>query len=258
MSLAADDSATGSALLAAHVIRAVGVKKVYELGGEAVHALRGVDLTVERGEYVSIMGPSGSGKSTLFNMIGGLDKPDAGQVFIDEVDIAALDPYELAWLRCHKIGYIFQTFNLIPVASALENVMLPMLFGGMTESDAQDKAVELLEMVELGSRVLHKPSQLSGGQQQRVAVARALANEPAIALADEPTGNLDLKTGEDIIRMLEKLKAELGVTVISATHDHKMLAASDRVVYLVDGAIAEIKRREELDIQVGQIRAGRK
>jgi len=258
MSLAADDSATGSALLAAHVIRAVGVKKVYELGGEAVHALRGVDLTVERGEYVSIMGPSGSGKSTLFNMIGGLDKPDAGQVFIDEVDIAALDPYELAWLRCHKIGYIFQTFNLIPVASALENVMLPMLFGGMTESDAQDKAVELLEMVELGSRVLHKPSQLSGGQQQRVAVARALANEPAIVLADEPTGNLDLKTGEDIIRMLEKLKAELGVTVISATHDHKMLAASDRVVYLVDGAIAEIKRREELDIQVGQIRAGRK
>jgi len=258
MSVAEDDSATGSALLAAHVIRAVGVKKVYELGGEAVHALRGVDLTVERGEYVSIMGPSGSGKSTLFNMIGGLDKPDAGQVFIDEVDIAALDPYELAWLRCHKIGYIFQTFNLIPVASALENVMLPMLFGGMTESDAQDKAVELLEMVELGSRVLHKPSQLSGGQQQRVAVARALANEPAIVLADEPTGNLDLKTGEDIIRMLEKLKAELGVTVISATHDHKMLAASDRVVYLVDGAIAEIKRREELDIQVGQIRAGRK
>ena len=253
MSLAADDSATGSALLAAHVIRAVGVKKVYELGGEAVHALRGVDLTVERGEYVSIMGPSGSGKSTLFNMIGGLDKPDAGQVFIDEVDIAALDPYELAWLRCHKIGYIFQTFNLIPVASALENVMLPMLFGGMTESDAQDKAVELLEMVELGSRVLHKPSQLSGGQQQRVAVARALANEPAIALADEPTGNLDLKTGEDIIRMLEKLKAELGVTVISATHDHKMLAASDRVVYLTDGQITSIKHRGEISIQVGTI-----
>ena len=244
-------------LLAAHVIRAVGVKKVYSLGGEAVHALRGVDLSVRRGEYVSIMGPSGSGKSTLFNMIGGLDKPDAGQVFVDEVDIAALDPYELAWLRCHKIGYIFQTFNLIPVASAIENVMLPMLFGGMQESDAQDKAADLLKLVELGGRLLHKPSQLSGGQQQRVAIARALANDPAIILADEPTGNLDLRTGEEIIHMLEGLKDRLQVTVISATHDHKMLAASDRVVYLVDGAIADIKRREELDITVGDIRGGK-
>jgi len=244
-------------LLAEHVIRAVGVRKVYELGGEKVHALRGVDLTVRRGEYVSIMGPSGSGKSTLFNMIGGLDKPDAGQVFVDEVDIAALDPYELAWLRCHKIGYIFQTFNLIPVSSALENVMLPMLFGGTSEADAQDRAAELLEKVELGGRFLHKPSQLSGGQQQRVAVARALANDPAIILADEPTGNLDLRTGEDIIGMLKQLKDDFHVTVISATHDHKMLAVSDRVVYLVDGAIEDIKSRDELQITVGDIRGGR-
>ena len=243
-------------LLTEHVIRAVGVRKVYELGGEKVHALRGVDLTVRRGEYVSIMGPSGSGKSTLFNMIGGLDKPDAGQVFVDEVDIAALDPYELAWLRCHKIGYIFQTFNLIPVSSALENVMLPMLFGGASEADAQDRAAELLEKVELGGRFLHKPSQLSGGQQQRVAVARALANDPAIILADEPTGNLDLRTGEDIIGMLERLKDDFHVTVISATHDHKMLAVSDRVVYLVDGAIEDIKSRDELQITVGEIRGG--
>ena len=240
-------------LLSTHVIRAVGVRKTYRLGGEDVHALAGVTISVERAEYVSIMGPSGSGKSTLFNMIGGLDKPDEGQVFIDEVDIAALDTIELAWLRCHKIGYIFQTFNLIPVASALENVMLPMLFGGMPEAVAQDKAAELLKRVGLGGRILHKPSQLSGGQQQRVAVARALANDPAIVLADEPTGNLDLRTGEEIIQMLEDLKADFQVTVISATHDHKMLAASDRVVYLTDGQITDIKHRDELDIKVGTI-----
>jgi putative ABC transport system ATP-binding protein len=254
---AAEAGGDAAGLLAAHVVRAVGVRKAYRLGGEEVRALAGVDLAVGRGEYVSIMGPSGSGKSTLFNVIGGLDPPDAGQVFIDEVDIAALDPYELAWLRCHKIGYIFQTFNLIPVAGALENVMLPMLFGGLPDADAQDKAAELLRRVGLGDRLLHKPAQLSGGQQQRVAVARALANDPAILLADEPTGNLDLKTGEEIIRMLERIKDELGVTVLSATHDHKMLAASDRVVYLVDGVIESVKRRDELDITVGDVRAGR-
>jgi len=135
------------------------------MGGEAVHALRGVRLSVKRGEYVSIMGPSGSGKSTLFNMIGGLDKPDEGRVFIDEVDIAALDTFELAWLRCHKIGYIFQTFNLIPVASALDNVTMPMVLAGMTQANAQDKAIGLLKKVGLGDRLLHKPVELSGGQQ---------------------------------------------------------------------------------------------
>ena len=248
------ESDDDSELLATHVIRAVNVTKVYELGEEKVHALRGVTLSVKRGEYVSIMGPSGSGKSTLFNMIGGLDIPDAGDVFIDEVNIAALDPFEMAWLRCHKIGYIFQTFNLIPVASALENVMMPMLFGGMAEADAQERAAELLKRVELGDRLFHKPSQLSGGQQQRVAIARALANEPAIVLADEPTGNLDLQTGADIIRMLESLKDDYKVTVISATHDHKMLAASDRVVYLTDGQIESVKHRDELNITFGDIK----
>ena len=240
-------------LLAVHVIRAVGVKRIFRLGGEPVHALRGVNLSVQRGEYVSIMGPSGSGKSTLFNMIGGLDKPDEGHVYIDEVDIAALDTFELAWLRCHKIGYIFQTFNLIQVASALENVMFPMLFAGMSQAEAQDKAAELLARVGLGERILHKPVELSGGQQQRVAVARALANDPAIILADEPTGNLDLHTGEEIIHMLEGLKEDFHVTVMSATHDHKMLAASDRVVYLTDGQITSIKHRGELDIKFGTI-----
>jgi putative ABC transport system ATP-binding protein len=243
-------------LLAANVVRAVDVKKVYRLGGEEVHALRGITLSVKRGEYVSIMGPSGSGKSTFFNMVGGLDKPNEGQVFIDEVDIASLDTFELAWLRCHKIGYIFQTFNLIPVQSALENVMLPMLFAGMPEADAQDKAAGLLKKVGLGHRLLNKPSQMSGGQQQRVAIARALANDPAILLADEPTGNLDLKTGEEIIEMLSSLKADYGVTVITATHDHKMLKASDRVVYVVDGRIDRVQRQEELNITVGTIEEG--
>jgi len=248
-----DETDRLDALLSTQVIRAIDVRKTYNLGPVQVHALRGVELSVTRGEYVSIMGPSGSGKSTLFNVIGGLDKPDAGQVFIDEVDVAALDTFELAWLRCHKIGYIFQTFNLIVVQTALENVMLPMLFGGMPEADAQDKAAALLDKVGLGDRLLNKPTQLSGGQQQRVAVARALANDPAIVLADEPTGNLDLKTGGQIIDLLKRLTVDSRVTVISATHDHKMLAASDRVVYLTDGEITDIKHRDELKIQVGTI-----
>jgi putative ABC transport system ATP-binding protein len=240
-------------LLATHVVRAVNVRKVYQMGEEEVHALRGVKLSVRRGEYVSIMGPSGSGKSTLFNMIGGLDKPDSGRVFIDEVNIAALDPFELAWLRCHKIGYIFQTFNLITVASAIENVMFPMLFAGMAQADAQEKAAGLLARVGLGDRLLHRPVQLSGGQQQRVAIARALANSPAIVLADEPTGNLDSKTGEEIVALLEALVREDGVTVISATHDHKMLASADRVVWMRDGAVDDIKHRDEIEIEVGGI-----
>jgi putative ABC transport system ATP-binding protein len=212
-----------------------------------------VDLEVYAGEYLSIMGPSGSGKSTFFNMVGGLDKPSGGKVFIDEVDIAALDPYELAWLRCRKIGYIFQSFNIIPVMSALENVTLPMVFAGLGSDEARDKGVGLLKLVGLGDRVNHKPFELSGGQQQRVAIARALANDPAIILADEPTGNLDLKTGAEIIELLFKLKEDRGVTVISATHDHKMLAASDRVVWIRDGRIDRIELRENLSIEVGTI-----
>ena len=161
--------------------------------------LKGISLTIAAGRYISIMGPSGSGKSTLFNMIGGLDKPTSGKVFIDEVDIAQLDAYELAWLRCRKIGYIFQTFNLIPVMTALENVTLPMIFAGTGNDEAVERGMDLLKTVGLADRYNHKPSELSGGQQQRVAVARALANSPAIILADEPTGNLDLTTGEEII-----------------------------------------------------------
>ena len=235
------------------IVRTKDVYKTYNLGKVQVHALQGVDLEIYAGEYISIMGPSGSGKSTLFNMVGGLDKPTQGSVYIDEVDMAQLDAYELAWLRCRKIGYIFQTFNLIPVMTALENVTLPMIFAGLTTDEARDKGVQLLRRVGLGDRVQHKPYELSGGQQQRVAVARAMANSPAIILADEPTGNLDLSTGKEIIDLLQRMKREEGVTIISATHDLKMLSVSDRVVWIRDGKIDRIEQRENLNIEVGTI-----
>jgi len=235
------------------IISVRNVKRRYMMGEEVVWALAGVDLDVFRGEYMSIMGPSGSGKSTLFNMIGGLDRPTEGQVLMDGHDVRGLDPRQIAYLRCHKVGFIFQTFNLVQVMTAEQNVMLPLTFAGKSDEEAADRARQLLDRVGLGKRYDHRPGQLSGGQQQRVAIARAMANDPAIILADEPTGNLDLKTGEEIIRMLERFKNETGKTIISATHDHKMLAASDRVVYLADGKITEIKQRGELDIQEGGI-----
>ena len=236
-----------------NIVRVSKVTKTFQLGKVEVHALQGVDLEIAAGNYISIMGPSGSGKSTLFNMIGGLDKPTSGKVFIDEVDIAQLDAYELAWLRCRKIGYIFQTFNIIQVMTALENVTLPMIFAGLNNNSAVEKGIQLLELVGLGDRFRHKPFELSGGQQQRVAVARALANDPAIILADEPTGNLDLTTGEEIIRLLKQLSQERKVTVISATHDLKMLNVSDRVVWIRDGRVDKIENRDELSISIGKI-----
>ncbi len=236
-----------------NIVRVSNVTKSFRLGKIDVQALKGIDLEVAASKYISIMGPSGSGKSTLFNMIGGLDKPTSGHVFIDEVDIAQLDAYELAWLRCRKIGYIFQTFNIIQVMTALENVTLPMIFAGMNNEAAVDKGVHLLELVGLGDRFSHKPFELSGGQQQRVAIARALANDPAIVLADEPTGNLDLTTGEEIITLLKQLSEERGVTVISATHDIKMLNVSDQVIWIRDGRIDKIEDREELSISIGKI-----
>ena len=166
---------------------------------------------------------------------------------------AQLDAYELAWLRCRKIGYIFQSFNLIPVMTALENVTLPMVFAGLTSDEARDKGMELLGKVGLGERYSHKPYELSGGQQQRVAVARALANDPAVVLADEPTGNLDLRTGTEIIELLKEMNENSGVTVISATHDHKMLSVSDRVVWVKDGQVDNIRNREDLDIEVTHV-----
>ena len=235
------------------VVRTKGVTRVYKMGKVEVHALKGITLDIHAGEYISIMGPSGSGKTTLFNMIGALDKPTEGHVYIDEVDVAQLDAYELAWLRCRKIGYIFQTFNLIPVMSALENVTLPMTFAGMTSDEARDKGMDLLDKVGLARRYDHKPYELSGGQQQRVAIARAMANSPQIILADEPTGNLDLATGKEIIELLGSMNRDEDVTIITATHDVKMLAASDRIVWMRDGRVARIERREDLDIEVGSV-----
>ncbi|MBU0945032.1 MAG: ABC transporter ATP-binding protein [Proteobacteria bacterium] len=233
------------------IVRVTGLTKDFDLGKIVVKVLKGIDLEIESGKYISIMGPSGSGKSTLFNMIGGLDKPTQGKVFIDEVDIAQLDAYELAWLRCRKIGYIFQTFNLIPVMTALENVTLPMTFAGTPGEEAVSRGMKLLSQVGLVGRHEHKPAELSGGQQQRVAVARALANNPAIILADEPTGNLDLSTGEEIISLLKQLSQEEGTTVISATHDFKMLNVSDQVIWIRDGRVDKIQERADLEIHTG-------
>ncbi len=224
------------------VIELLDLYRYYKMGEETVKALDGVDLEIERGEYVSIVGPSGSGKTTLFNLIGGLDKPTKGSVFIDGVDIAQLDAYELAWLRCRKIGYIFQSFNLIQVLTALENVALPTVFAGIPREEGLKKTEKILESVGLGNRINHRPSELSAGQQQRVAIARALANDPSIILADEPTGNLDLNTGMEIIDMLHGLNKVKGLTLVAATHDLKMIKASDRIVWMRDGQIEKIER----------------
>ena len=225
-----------------YVIELRDLIRHYKMGDETVKALDGVDLEIKRGEYVSIVGPSGSGKTTLFNLIGGLDKPTRGSVFIDGVDIAQLDAYELAWLRCRKIGYIFQSFNIIQVLTALENVALPTVFAGVPRDEGLKKAEHILESVGLGKRINHRPSELSAGQQQRVALARALANDPAIILADEPTGNLDLNTGMEIIDLLHGLNKTKGLTLVAATHDLKMIKASDRIVWMRDGQIERIER----------------
>jgi len=235
------------------VVRVLDVKRYYGDGENVTKALDGISLDIYRGEYLSIMGPSGSGKTTLFNMIGGIDSPTEGMVFMDEIDMAQLDSFELAWMRCHKIGYIFQSYNILPVLTALENVSLPMIFAGLTADDARDKAAEILRKVGLGQRLFHRPFEMSGGQQQRVAVARALANDPVIILADEPTANLDVDTGREMIELLTHLKDTEGVTVISATHDMKMLDASDRILWIRDGKVDRISRRQDLDIRVGGI-----
>jgi len=235
------------------IVEIENVWKTYIMGDIRLDALKGINLTIEKGEYLSIMGPSGSGKTTLFNMVGALDRPSQGRVLIHGVDMSALDQRQIAYLRCHNIGYIFQSFNLIPVMTALENVALPMVFAGMSRAEYTEKAAAKLKQVGLGERLHHKPFELSGGQQQRVAIARAIANDPALILADEPTGNLDLKTGTEIIELLKKLNAENGTTVVTNTHDHKMLVASDRVVDLRDGLIDRIRRRDEIEIHEGTI-----
>ena len=246
-------ASSASSIKKEYVVRTKDLIKEFRMGDQVLQALKGIKLDIYRGEYISIMGPSGSGKSTLFNMVGGLDKPTSGTVFINDVDMAQLDAQELAYLRCRTIGYIFQSFNLIPVMTALENVTLPTVFAGMTNDEGVERGIELLKMVGLGDRLHHKPTELSGGQQQRVACARALANNPAIILADEPTGNLDLKTGKEIIDLLKRLNKEQGVTIISATHDLKMLDISDRIVWIRDGDIERIEERADVQLKVGEM-----
>lgn len=235
------------------IIRTLRLKKVYQMGTVATEALRGVDVQIYRSESIAVMGPSGSGKTTFFNMIGGLDSPSAGRVFIDEVDVAQLNAVELAFLRCHKIGYIFQTYNLVTYMTALENVTIPMIFAGVRSEEIQDRGMALLDLVGLADRWHHKPLQMSGGQQQRVAIARSMANEPSILLCDEPTANLDLKTGREILDILMKLNKEHGVTVICATHDHRMLDVSDRMFWIRDGRVERIRRRDEVEIELASI-----
>jgi len=235
------------------IIRTRGLRREYVRGDTVTHALRGIDIEIQRGEFLSVMGPSGSGKSTLFNAIGALDTPTAGRVFIDEVDVAQLNAYELAYLRCKKIGYVFQSYNLVTVQTCLENVMTPMVFAGMIPDEARRKGMELLGLVGLADRWDHRPKEMSGGQQQRTAIARALANTPAILLCDEPTANLDLRTGQEINDLIVRLNKERGVTVICSTHDHRMLDVSDRVVWIRDGLVDRISRREDLKINVGRI-----
>jgi putative ABC transport system ATP-binding protein len=232
------------------------VSKIYRLKRENVYALRDIDLDVFRGEYLSIMGPSGSGKSTLFNIIGALDRPSEGQVRIGPLDLTRLSSRELAYVRSNYIGYVFQAYNLIPSLSALKNVALPRLFTGASIEQADACATERLKQVGLGHRLTHRPGELSGGQQQRVAIARALVNDPTLILADEPTANLDLKTGAEVIEILKGLSVDQGVTIITATHDHKMLANSDRVVWIADGRIVNVQNRSDLHIEEGKISVG--
>lgn len=228
------------------VVEVDHVIKEYKSEFIAVRALDDLCLKVRKGEFLSVMGPSGSGKTTLFNAIGALDKPTKGKIFIDGVDITELDAFELAWLRCRKIGYVFQTFNLLPVLTALENVALPTVFAGLTIDEGRKKAHSALEMVGLGGRENHKPAQLSAGQQQRVAIARAIVNDPSLVLADELTGNLDLRTGLAIIGLLREMNRSKEVTIVAATHDLKMIGVSDRIVYLRDGRFHREETREEI------------
>ena len=239
--------------MAETIIAAKDVTKIYHMGAEEVRALGGVSLKIERGEYVSIMGPSGSGKSTFFNMVGGLDTPSTGDVSVEGWDLARLNSSQLAWFRCHKIGFIFQNFNLINTMTALENVAIARIFSGVPPAQAREDAAEVLKRVGLGHRLDHVPDAVSGGQHQRIAIARALVNKPTIVLADEPTGNLDLKTGEEIIDLLAEMKQQLGITVITATHDMKMLSASDKVVWIKDGMVERVGLKGEFEVKVGTI-----
>ena len=217
--------------------------KTYVMGGEEIHALRGVSIQIERGEYVAIMGPSGSGKSTLMNLIGCLDTPTKGSYLLNNKEVAAMNDDELAQIRNEEIGFVFQTFNLLPRATALHNVELPLIYAGMPSKARQERAKQALEKVDLMSRSSHRPNELSGGQRQRVAIARALVNDPSILLADEPTGNLDSKTGNEIMGVFDRLHGG-GNTIVLVTHEPDIAAYAHRVIHIRDGQVEKDVKRE--------------
>ncbi|KGG81231.1 macrolide ABC transporter ATP-binding protein [Caloranaerobacter azorensis H53214] len=220
------------------MIKLEGLTKVYKMGNVSVTALKDINLNIEKEEFVAIMGPSGSGKSTLMNILGCLDKPTKGKYILDGVSIQGLNDDELAMIRNRKIGFVFQAFNLLSRTTALKNVELPMMYAGVSAKERRKRAIELLEKVGLGDRINHKPNEMSGGQRQRVAIARALVNNPAIILADEPTGNLDTKSGEEIMDIFENLNKE-GVTIVIVTHEPDIAQKAKRVVTFRDGVIIE-------------------
>ncbi len=243
-------SNTGAAPDKKWVIVTRGIKRNYDMGGEVVHALRGVDVAVGRNEYVAIMGPSGSGKSTLMNIIGCLDTPSAGEYWLNGTLVSSMSDDQLARIRNKEIGFVFQTFNLLPRATALHNVELPLVYAGVSADERRKRARQALERVQLADRMDHRPNELSGGQRQRVAIARALVNEPSILLADEPTGNLDSATSEEIMKVFEEL-ANQGQTVIMVTHEPDIAAHARRVVVLRDGLVSTDDRREAFKARVG-------
>ena len=232
------------------VIVTRGIKREYDMGGEIVRALRGVDLAIMRNEYVAIMGPSGSGKSTLMNVIGCLDTPNAGEYWLNGKEVSKMSDDELARVRNKEIGFVFQTFNLLPRATALHNVELPLVYAGVGADERRRRAAEALDRVQLGKRMDHRPNELSGGQRQRVAIARALVNNPSILLADEPTGNLDSTTSEEIMRVFASL-ADQGQTVIMVTHEPDIAAHARRVVVLRDGLVASDDRQSAFVEKLG-------
>ncbi|MFC6952306.1 ABC transporter ATP-binding protein [Halorubellus litoreus] len=220
-------------------------RKTYQLG-EPVHALDGVSVDVPRGSYTAVMGPSGSGKSTLMNLVGCLDTPTSGSVFVDGADVGAMNDRERTRVRGEKVGFVFQTFNLMPRLTAVENVALPLVFRGVSKDERHERAASILERVGLGDRLEHAPNELSGGQRQRVAIARALVNDPALLLADEPTGNLDSETGANILDLFDELKAE-GNTLVMVTHERDVAERADRIIHLLDGKIERIEAVGDLE-----------
>ncbi len=229
----------------AEIINTKGISRKYIMGAETIHALKTIDISIQKGEYVAFMGPSGSGKSTLMNIIGCLDTPSTGTYILNGKDVSDLDENELAEIRNKEIGFVFQTFNLLPRSTALENVALPLVYAGYGKYDREEKALDTLKGVKLGDRATHRPNELSGGQRQRVAIARALVNDPSIILADEPTGNLDTKTSYEIMELFEELHSK-GNTIIMVTHEEDIAQYAHRIVRLRDGLIESDVKNENI------------